>query len=84
MSIESRWVEKRRVRTSRSLTFAKLELVQNGRFTGSIETHHKDAHLPLAELCIGRERETIMVRQTAGYRLIRANDRNRSSVPTAT
>jgi len=31
-------------------TFSKLELVQNRRFTGSIQTHHQDAHLFLAEL----------------------------------
>jgi len=28
---------------------AKLELVENGGFTGSIQTDHKDAHLLLAE-----------------------------------
>ena len=29
--------------------FAKLELVKNGGFTGSIETDHQDPHLLLAE-----------------------------------
>ena len=31
-------------------TFSKLQLVQDGSFTGSIETDHKDSHLLLAEL----------------------------------
>lgn len=31
-------------------TFTKLELVQNGCFTGSIETNHQDTHLFLAKL----------------------------------
>jgi hypothetical protein len=32
------------------LTFSKLELVKDGRFTGGIESDHEDAHLLLAEL----------------------------------
>jgi hypothetical protein len=33
------------------LTFAKLQFVKNGSFTGSIETDHQDSHLLLAKLC---------------------------------
>ena len=32
------------------LTFSKLELVKDGRFTGSVKSDHEDAHLLLAEL----------------------------------
>ena len=28
---------------------SELELVQDGRFTGGVETHHQDSHLLLAE-----------------------------------
>jgi hypothetical protein len=35
-----------------SLTFTKLELVQDRCFTGSIETDHQDSHLFLAELSL--------------------------------
>ena len=32
------------------LTFAELQLVENGSLSGGIETHHQDTHLLLAEL----------------------------------
>lgn len=38
------------------LTFTKLELVEDCRFTGSIETHHQDTHFLLPELSL-KEKE---------------------------
>jgi hypothetical protein len=32
------------------LTFAKLQFVKNGSFTGSVKSDHQDSHLLLAEL----------------------------------
>jgi hypothetical protein len=35
---------------NQELTFAKLQLVENGSFTSGIETDHQDPHLLLAKL----------------------------------
>lgn len=43
---------------NQELTFAKLQLVENGSFTSGIETDHQDPHLLLAKLQSSEERES--------------------------
>jgi hypothetical protein len=43
---------------NQELTFAKLQLVENGSFTSGIETDHQDPHLFLAKLQSSEERES--------------------------